>query len=99
MADIQLLEYVGYVGLGGAFVNGQVRCDLFVGGPYADQLQNLELAFGEGVAAAIGSEFWRESWARRVNTFAATPGPIWDSPRWSAWTALNNASQEVPLSR
>ena len=51
MADIQLLEYVGYVGLDGAFVNGQVRCDLFVGGPYADQLQNLELAFGEGVAA------------------------------------------------
>ena len=99
MADIQFLEYVGYVGLDGAFVNGQVRCDLFVGGPYADQLQNLELAYGEGVAAAIGSELRRESWASRVSTFAATPGPIWDSPRWSAWTVLNNASQEVSLSR
>ena len=54
MADIQFLEYVGYVGLDGAFAGGQVRCDLFVGGHSGAQLQNLDLAVGGDVAAAIG---------------------------------------------
>ena len=47
----------------------------------------------------LGSELWRESWACRVSAFAATQGSIWDSPRWTARTALNNSSREVSLSR